>query len=103
MTYEYQNYIIRTTFCPFRTVTKSCPVETVPACPVQIRAHRYIAVYIDSNNDDLEVNWMTANFHPRYRYVFMIRLDMYNELLRSIISERWKSFNLNMLNITMTL
>ena len=50
MTYEYRNYIIRTTFCPFRTVTKSCPVETVPACPVQIRAHRYIAVYIDSNN-----------------------------------------------------
>ena len=49
MTYEYQNYIIRTTFCPFRTVTKSCPVETVPACPVQIRAHRHIAVYIDSN------------------------------------------------------
>ena len=47
--YEYQNYIIRTTFCPFRTVTKSCPVETVPACPVQIRAHRHIAVYIDSN------------------------------------------------------
>ena len=41
--------IIRTTFCPFRTVTKSCPVETVPACPVQIRAHRHIAVYIDSN------------------------------------------------------
>ena len=49
MTYEYRNYIIRTTFCPFRTVTKSCPVETVPACPVQIRAHRHIAVYIDSN------------------------------------------------------
>ena len=48
--YEYQNYIIRTTFCPFRTVTKSCPVETVPACPVQIRAHRHIAVYIDSND-----------------------------------------------------
>ena len=47
--YEYQNYIIRTTFCPFRTVTKSCPVETVPACPVQIRAHCHIAVYIDSN------------------------------------------------------
>ena len=50
MTYEYQNYIIRTTFCPFRTVTKSCPVQTVPACPVQIRAHCHIAVYIDSNN-----------------------------------------------------
>ena len=49
MTYEYRNYIIRTTFCPFRTVTKSCPVQTVPACPVQIRAHRHIAVYIDSN------------------------------------------------------
>ena len=48
--YEYRNYIIRTTFCPFRTVTKSCPVETVPACPVQIRAHRHIAVYIDSND-----------------------------------------------------
>ena len=38
MTYEYQNYIIRTTFCPLRTVTKSCPVQTVPACPVQIKA-----------------------------------------------------------------
>ena len=50
--YEYRNYIIRTTFCPFRTVTKSCPVETVPACPVQIRAHRHIAVYIDSNEVD---------------------------------------------------
>ena len=49
--YEYRNYIIRTTFCPFRTVTRSCPVETVPACPVQIRAHRHIAVYIDSNKD----------------------------------------------------
>ena len=48
--YEYPNYIIRTTFCPFRTVIKSCPVETMPACPVQIRAHRHIAVYIDSNN-----------------------------------------------------
>ena len=48
--YEYRNYIIRTTFCPFRTVTKSCPVETVPACPVQIRAHRHIAVYIFQNN-----------------------------------------------------
>ena len=52
--YEYRNYIIRTTFCPFRTVTKSCPVETVPACPVQIRAHRHIAVYIDSNKLVLE-------------------------------------------------
>ena len=49
--YEYQNYIIRTTFCPFRTVTKSCPVETVPVCPVQIRAHRHISVYIDSNHN----------------------------------------------------
>ena len=60
--YEYRNYIIRTTFCPFRTVTKSCPVETVPACPVQIRAHRHIAVYIDSNN---------ANFglHDSIRYI----------------------------------
>ena len=60
--YEYRNYIIRTTFCLFRTVTKSCPVETVPACPVQIRAHRHIAVYIDSNNSQNAFNviWLST-------------------------------------------
>ena len=26
------------------------PVETVTACPVQMRAHHHIAVYIDSND-----------------------------------------------------
>ena len=36
---------------------------------------------------------MTANFHPRYSYVFIIRLDIYNDLLRDIISERWKNFH----------
>ena len=25
------------------------PIQTVPACPIQIRAHHHIAVYIDSN------------------------------------------------------
>ena len=51
---------IRTTFCPFRTVTKSCPIETVPACPVQIRAHRHIAVYIDSNEQKCNQNIVDA-------------------------------------------
>ena len=50
-TYIMGRMNIGTTFCPFGTVTKSCPVETVPACPVQIRAHRHIAVYIDSNKN----------------------------------------------------
>ena len=26
------------------------PVKTVPPCPVQMRAHHHMAVYIDSNN-----------------------------------------------------
>ena len=30
--------------------TGLCPVETVTACPVQIRAHHHIAFYIDSND-----------------------------------------------------
>ena len=38
MEYEYQNYF-GTIFSPIS------PIQTVPACPVQIRAHHHIAVY----------------------------------------------------------
>ena len=31
-------------------LTGQSPVETVPACPVQIGAHHYIDVYTDINN-----------------------------------------------------
>ena len=31
-------------------LTGQSPVETVPACPVQIRAHHHIDVYTDINN-----------------------------------------------------
>ena len=50
MTYECQNYILSELFfVPLEQQPKSCPVETVTACPLQIRAHHHIAVYIDSN------------------------------------------------------
>ena len=50
MTYEYRNYILSELFfVPLEQQPKFCPVETVTACPVQIRAHHHIAVYIDSN------------------------------------------------------
>ena len=32
------------------THTGQSPVQTVPACPVQITAHRHIDVYTDINN-----------------------------------------------------
>ena len=73
--YEYQNYIIRTTFCPFRTVTKSCPIETVPACPVQIRAHHHIAVYIDSNKYNQGSSVMTLSIkcqHSNDHYQLLV-------------------------------
>ena len=38
-------YFIGTIFSPIS------PVETVPACPVQMRAHHHLAVYTDSNYD----------------------------------------------------
>ena len=32
------------------------PLQTVPACPIQIRAHHYIDVYTDINNPSLGIN-----------------------------------------------
>ena len=32
------------------------PLQTVPACPIQIRAHNYIDVYTDINNPSLGIN-----------------------------------------------
>ena len=33
------------------TLTGQSPIQTVPACPVQIRAHHHIDVYADINNN----------------------------------------------------
>ena len=85
--YEYRNYIIRTTFCPFRTVTKSCPVETVPACPVQIRAHRHIAVYIDSNNIDV---LKVVFFIVRYRSILSTQSQVEAFVLILVINKKRK-------------
>ena len=32
------------------------PLQTVPACPIQIRAHHHIDVYTDINNPSLGIN-----------------------------------------------
>ena len=36
-------------------LTGQSPVETVPACPVQIRAHHHIDVCTDISNADIRV------------------------------------------------
>ena len=37
------------------------PVQTVPVCPVQIRAHHHIDVNTDINNDVIVRNWETKS------------------------------------------
>ena len=37
------------------TRTGQSPVQTVPACPVQIRAHHHIDVYTDINKEKINV------------------------------------------------